>query len=1075
MTVFGQAPTGTILGIVSDETGAVIPSATLTITNKATGIARSVVTNSEGFFSAPALPAGQYELRTEVPGFKTVIREAEVEIGRSTTVNLPLSVGTSKEVVNVEAATAQINYENHEIQGVIVRDTIQDLPINGRSFMQLSTLEPGVTIAAGSTAQFNTLFTVSVLGGGNRTLFTVDGGNISDNIDVGGGISSMNFSMDTVQEFQISSVNFDLATGISAGGAINIVTRSGSNDIHGSAYFYYRDHNMAAYPGLQRNPLAPNPFFARRNPGFWLGGPIKKDRVFFFFNFEHMNQVQALTVQSTTPSFAALTGTYGSPYVGKQLSLRIDDHLTAKHNLFLRYSHDGNSGFSQSLEFGDPSNWAHNTNWADQSIIGLTSTLTPTIVNDLRFQYGYWNNKNTQSVASDCSGPCVAGSLPNIFTFVGSNAPAIGPNFNAPQARNTRRFEIVEALAWQKGSHRLKFGGDLNPTRSNGLWGFCTPLCVGAFAPEYIAAAVVPAAGAAVAHALFPNVINATGGTIPLTSDASALNLPVFLYPSSIFSGIGAGSISTPAPYGYDSQRNYNQYRAYFQDTWKITNSFTFNYGLGWNAQTGFYNSNLAKPQFLAPILGTGPNNLGPTVNNTKEFQPAFGFAWSPFKNNKTVIRGGAGIYWDSTPGYYKLREAPVIGPVGDGRSTLSGSAFTNTVPGVVNLATGQPLPVGANFQLSQLYNLTVGQFLGIVNQQLPGIEAQIAPPNPQTSGPYSVSGIDVAKQGVEIYPTHFPLARSYQTSIGIQRDLGHSMTLTADYARRQGVNTSLSEVDLNHSNYYVNGVPNPVIPTCTPAQQAIVTAECSTGSITFWTDEGRAIYNGMLLKVAGRPHRRIQVVVSYALQRATSETVWNVLNWMQGYGQYLPHHNLNVAGTANLPWGFQLSLNSSIISATPVNANIASIELPGVDVSGSQSLPGLAYNSLNAGTSREQLANLVTQYNATYAGTKSAQGGVIPKLILPSNYAFGSPIFSQDLKLSKIFSYKERYKLEIRGEMFNAFNISNTGGYSFTLDTQAATAAQQTFAFGQATSRLGQSLGQGGPRAVQVGARFTF
>jgi hypothetical protein len=134
-----------------------------------------------------------------------------------------------------------------------------------------------------------------------------------------------------------------------------------------------------------------------------------------------------------------------------------------------------------------------------------------------------------------------------------------------------------------------------------------------------------------------------------------------------------------------------------------------------------------------------------------------------------------------------------------------------------------------------------------------------------------------------------------------------------------------------------------------------------------------------------------------------------------------------------------------------------------------------LAYNSLNAGTSREQLANLVTQYNATYAGTKSAQGGVIPKLILPSNYAFGSPIFSQDLKLSKIFSYKERYKLEIRGEMFNAFNISNTGGYSFTLDTQAATAAQQTFAFGQATSRLGQSLGQGGPRAVQVGARFTF
>jgi hypothetical protein len=1071
----GQAPTGTILGNVSDESGAFVPNATLTITNQATGISRTVVTNQEGFFSAPALPAGTYELRAEVKGFKTVVRQAEVEIGRSTTVNIPLSIGTSKEVVTVEAATAQINYENHEIQGVVERETIQDLPINGRSFMELSTLEPGVTISAGSTAQFNTLFTVSVLGGGNRTLFTVDGGNISDNIDVGGGISSMNFSMDTVQEFQISTVNFDLATGISSGGAINIVTRSGSNTLHGSAYFFYRDHNMAAYPGLARNALDPNPFFARRNPGAWLGGPLKKDKLFFFFNYEYMNQVQAITVQNTAPSFAALQGTYGSPYVGKQLSLRLDDHLTDKHNLFLRYSHDGNSGFSQSLEFGDPSNWAHNTNWSDQSIIGLTSALTPTLVNDVRFQYNYWNNKNTQSVPSDCSDPCVAGSLPNIFTFVGSNAPAVGPNFNAPQARNTRRFEFVEALTWAKGSHRFKFGGDLNPTRSNGLWGFCTPLCVGAFAPEFITSNIVPAYGAATSHALLPTVINSSGGAIPLTSDASVLNLPVFLYPSSIFSGIGAGSVSTPAPYGYDQNRNFDQFRAYFQDTWKVTKTFTFNYGVGWNAQTGFYNSNLPKPQYLSPILGTGPNNLGATVNNTKEFQPAFGFAWSPFRDNKTVIRGGAGIYWDSTPGYYKLREAPVIGPVGDGRSTLAGSEFTNTYPGIYNLATFQPVPIGANLQLSQLYNLTVGQFMNIVNKELPGIEAQIAPPNPQTTGPYSISGINVTKQGVEIYPTHFPLARSYQTSIGIQRDLGHNLTLTADYARRQGENVSLSEVDLNHSNYYVNGVPNPVIPTCSAAQQFITTAECSTGSITFWEDQGRAIYEGMLLKVTGRPHHRLTVVVSYALQHATTEAVWNVLNWKQGYGQYLAHNNLTIAGNLDLPWGFQLSLNSSIISPTPANANIATIELPGVDVSGSQSLPGLPYSSLNAGTGKQQLANLVNQFNNTYAGTKDAQGGTIPKLILPTNYLIGTPIISQDLKLSKIFKYKERYSLEIRGEMFNALNVSNVTGQSDTLDTVAAAGTPQTFAFGQPTARVGQSLGSGGPRAVQVGARFTF
>ena len=149
-----------------------------------------------------------------------------------------------------------------------------------------------------------------------------------------------------------------------------------------------------------------------------LGGPIKKDKLFFFFNYEFLNQVQAVNdSRPPIPRFALLTNNYGSPYYSKQISARFDYHLNAKHNLFLRYSHDGNSGFGQSLEFGDPSNWPHNTNWADQGIIGLTSALTPTIVNDLRFQYNYWNNHNLQAVPSDCSAPCVAGSLPNIFTF----------------------------------------------------------------------------------------------------------------------------------------------------------------------------------------------------------------------------------------------------------------------------------------------------------------------------------------------------------------------------------------------------------------------------------------------------------------------------------------------------------------------------------------------------------------------------------------------------------------------------------------------------------------------------------
>src|SRR5205807_8275874 len=134
-----------------------------------------------------SLPAGDYEVRAEVKGFKTSVRPATVQAGESTQVNMPMSLGEAQQVVTVEAATAQINYESHNIQGVINRSAIQDLPLNGRSYLQLAQLEPGVTVASGTVAQFNVLFTVSVLGAGNRTAVTIDGGNVSDNIDVGGG------------------------------------------------------------------------------------------------------------------------------------------------------------------------------------------------------------------------------------------------------------------------------------------------------------------------------------------------------------------------------------------------------------------------------------------------------------------------------------------------------------------------------------------------------------------------------------------------------------------------------------------------------------------------------------------------------------------------------------------------------------------------------------------------------------------------------------------------------------------------------------------------------------------------
>ena len=199
-------------------------------------------------------------------------------------------------------------------------------------------------MSAGTTSQYNSLFSVSVLGGdSSKTAITVDGGNIRNSIE---GNTGMNFSQEVVQEFQISSANFDLSTGITSVGSVNVVTRSGGNDFHGSGYFFFRDHNMSAYPGLVRNALAPDPFFARRNPGVWIGGPLKKDRLFFFFNYENLNQTQVVTFVPNLASASALTGNYFSPYQGKTLSARFD------------YNASGNTGCSRAIRTTATPAWA---------------------------------------------------------------------------------------------------------------------------------------------------------------------------------------------------------------------------------------------------------------------------------------------------------------------------------------------------------------------------------------------------------------------------------------------------------------------------------------------------------------------------------------------------------------------------------------------------------------------------------------------------------------------------------------------------------------------------------------------
>ncbi len=1047
--VHAQAPVGVISGVVVDESGAVVPGAAVTIRNRATGAERTLVSNGDGAFSAPALAAGVYELRVELKGFRTIVREATVETGLTTTADIRLQVGQTSEVVNVEAATAQIEYEKHAVDGVVTRQQIQDLPLNGRSFLQLASIEPGVGVGTGGTSQYNALFSVSILGGDSgSTAISVDGGSIRNVIEGG---TSMNFSQEVVQEFQVSSVNFDLSTDITSVGSVNVVTRTGGNQLHGSAYFFFRDHNMAGYPGLVRNPFSLHPFFARRNPGFWLGGPVVKDKLFFFFNYEYMNQVQVYTVQPSLPSVAGLAGNFGSPYVGKDLSFRLDYRLDTKTSLFVRYSHDGNSSFGPKGGAVLPSNWLRNVNWSDQSLLGATSALKPTLVNDFRFTYAFWSNRNLFPNSSDCPG-CLGLNGPQISFYGIGGGFQVGDTSNATQGRDLRRFTWQDNLTWQKGSHRMKFGGLFEKISAAGFWGYCDPSCAEVVPPEYLTAQglgpFIPM--------FFPNM------PAVIKTNQDLLNLP--------FAGavVGLGDPSQPPPYNQNVAKINNRSRIYFQDTWKLTPKFTLNYGLAYEYESNLFNEDLPKPAYLAPLYG---NNLSPTQANKGNISPMVGFAWNVGNDNKTVIRGGAGKYYDTLQLQWRLQERSEIGPVGNGRVQYPWTGYTNIFPGIVNvqttignyLQTGklvpQLVPVGAPLP-AQLTNLTLGQFEQIQAQETPGILASLSTPIP------GVTPIAVSKSGAQILPLHYPVPASYHLSLGVQRELRKDMVVSADFVRRVFVDGMYGEEDLNRFNRYINGVQTPVIPICTGAQASNPAAECSTGPITFMMPGARSTYTALLVKADKRFSHRFQFTASYALQSQMGlNGTQDLGNYDSTWGPQAARQILNVVATIQLPWGFELGIVSSSSSKGPIMPVIGGYDLNG-NGSGSTPLPGLSYNCLNISCGPAQLAGAVASWNATYAGKQDATGKKLPTLALPANYSLGRPGDSQDMRLTKIFTYRERYRLNVFAEMFNVLNYANVGGASY--DPSNAN-------FGIMTARAGQVFGSGGPRAVQVGGRVTF
>lgn len=1027
--VCAQVPNGNITGRVADPSGAGIPRASVVLTNKETGLSRALAVSEAGEFSASALLPGIYEVAADAKGFKHFAREAIVEAGTTTYVNLLIEVGAASEQVTVQAAVPQMSYDSHEITGVITPFQIETVPLNGRGYLELAKLEPG---AQQPTRASNNRTLVPLLGApagqsGRATRVTVDGGSV---MEIGNGGATLGFSPEVVKELQVSTVNFDLTTDATASGAINVVTRSGTNRFHGSAFIFFRDHHLSAYPGFTRDPADPDPFFQRRQFGVALGGPIRKARVFFFFAFERNEQRGVIATELLTPDFAPLSRIVPTPTYVDELSFRTDFELSNREFLFIRYSHEDSFAFAPTTVKGvvtatSPSAWARQPAWADQSILGLTSQAGTHQVNDVRFSYFFVSAAQRSAQPSDCL-ECLGLGMPSITVrpdlFIGNSTTdtVLG-----------RRYQLTDLFTWQKGTHNIQFGGDWETARGGRTEIADQPVTMNLFPPQAVRAFNAPEP---------PNLQIPLPATFLTLSDILQLPLQNFT--------VGIGDPQVPQA-GFGRVRTAPLVYVFAQDTWHLRPHFVLNYGLGWTYDTPL-NYDLRKPAYLAPILGV--SGLAPTRKNWKEFSPSLGFAWNLRSDGKTVIRGGVAVYYDpQTPFGLADPERVSLGPRGVGR----GSYFSG---GIRDPITGTLL----NFSNPTLFT---GAYLLRI---LPTIRANLTQLRGASGNRnFSVTNIEVDKQG-SVDAADFPSVSATHFSLGLQRELSHGLVISADFVIRQfrHIGPPPGVLDANH----FSSAGGPVLPVCTDAQRADPAALCSLGPIFVNSAIGSARYEGLLVRADKRFSRNFQFLASYAYSRNVGNNFSNGFNDENPLGNWGPleidfRHILNVSGVILLPKRLQLGLVLTYVSKPPFSAFLGGLDLNGDGTTGDL-LPGTTVNEFNRGLGKADLQSLVAEFNADYAGKRDAQGAIIRPIVLPSQFALGDSLLTQDLRLSRDFHIADGWQLSLMGEAFNVFNIGNLSGRSGNLLAPG---------FGQPTNRVTQVFGSGGPRSFQLGARVSF
>jgi hypothetical protein len=607
--------TGAIQGVVMDKSGAVVPNAEVRVNSTDTGLTRTVRSSDSGLFRFDLLPSGRYSVRVTMPGFAVQTYEnVGVAVDQTTPLEVSLAPSTQSEMVTVESSgTPLVDTEKTDVSLPITTRQIEDLPLNGRDFANLAFLAPGAKPVDSYDPTKNRTSVFAVNGSSGRNInVTVNGIDNKDNT-VGGPV--MQLPLEAIQEFNISTQRFSAANGRSEGAAISVITKSGTNQFHGTLYFFDRNEALNANDAISEANGQQKPPYSRQQFGGAIGGPVRKDKDFLFFSIERQRENTSIPVDGTAFSELSLVTAFGAqparviatPYFDWRYLGRYDHRFNDNHSLFISYANQNNNGQNdQSNSLNDLSAGNFTTNQLILANATLNSVFSPRVVNALTFGYQYWNNL----IDSKVRAPTV--------TFVSGTAGInFGTNTNVPQQSYQAKWQFKDDLSITRGRHNFKVGYDyLFEPKLGGFFEFNPTLEVD--------------------FADLPSTILSNKTTYPQG----------FATPGAVTSM----SATSGNPY-FNLPGGAKMFGMYFQDNWKVTRRLTVDLGLRWDKDINLIGgSDQARNRTYLQLKAIGSPYAGrlPQDDN-KDFSPRIGFAWDVLGNGKNVLRGGFGIYYGQT------------------------------------------------------------------------------------------------------------------------------------------------------------------------------------------------------------------------------------------------------------------------------------------------------------------------------------------------------------------------------------------------------------------------------------------